>query len=606
MVRVGVLGVHRVLGAGQLWRVALLTAAGAVGATAQAEAALYYWSDSDTGYYRPGPTAPQKPRRHQAKKIEAPAKESAKPQGPVIIAISIDKQNLKIYDANGFFAGAPVSTGMKGHSTPMGVFSVIQKQKLHHSNIYSGAPMPYMQRITWSGIAIHAGVLPGYPASHGCIRMPMAFAMKMWNWTRMGARVVVTPGEMTPASFSHPLLVTQKVAPQPAVDPQADAPPAPKSDKASEADTPIKPVISEAKLELRSTVGHADRAKPIIGEPPASTSLREQTHTADASGGVPASHPAVAISDAATPHEGSRTDSAAEAASDKAADASKSDVKAEAANPHTATSEARPAAAKAADTVSFDDKPAGAAIDTAKTDVSATGSTVSEEKPTEKRVEAKADDVKIDSPKPDALKSSQKPADRPDDAARAATAISPSVPDAKKDQARLPDIAKPAAGKTDPAISTAPKRTGQIAVFISRKDSKLYVRQNFAPLFDAPVTITPSDRPLGTHVFTAEIDKNDANIVHWSVVSLPSRHAERRDEDERASRRRKTSTVTVVEPKALPVDSPAEALDRITIPADTMARIADALSTGASIIVSDQGIRAGETGEGTDFIVSLR
>ena len=90
---------------------------------------------------------------------------------------------------------------MKGHSTPMGVFSVIQKQKLHRSNIYSGAPMPYMQRITWSGIAIHAGVLPGYPASHGCIRMPMAFAMKMWNWTRMGARVVVTPGEMSPCKL---------------------------------------------------------------------------------------------------------------------------------------------------------------------------------------------------------------------------------------------------------------------------------------------------------------------------------------------------------------------------------------------------------------------
>ena len=83
----------------------------------------------------------------------------------------------------------------------MGVFSVIQKHKLHHSNIYSGAPMPYMQRITWSGIAIHAGVLPGYPASHGCIRMPMAFAVKMWNWTKMGARVVVTPGEMHAVEF---------------------------------------------------------------------------------------------------------------------------------------------------------------------------------------------------------------------------------------------------------------------------------------------------------------------------------------------------------------------------------------------------------------------
>jgi len=155
----------------------------------------------------------------------------------------------------------------------------------------------------------------------------------------------------------------------------------------------------------------------------------------------------------------------------------------------------------------------------------------------------------------------------------------------------------------------APKRTGQIAVFISRKDSKLYVRQNFAPLFDAPVTIAPSDRPLGTHVFTAEIDKVDANRVHWSVVSLPaaSRHAERRDEDERAARRRRIANGAAVEAKPLPApDSPAEALDRITIPADTIARIAEALSTGASIIVSDQGIGAGETGEGTDFIVSLR
>src|SRR6202140_3731098 len=309
MIGVGKYGAS--IATGRLGRIALLALAGAIGAASEADAALYYWSGYYPGYYLPAPTFRQRlprGRRHQAKRIETPEKESTKPQGPLIIAISIERQKLKIYDAKGFFAETPISTGMRGHPTPMGVFSVIQKHKFHHSNIYSGAPMPYMQRITWSGVAMHAGVLPGYPASHGCIRMPMVFAMKMWNWTRMGARVVVTPGEMTPASFSHPLLVTQKVAPHPAADPQADAPPAPKSDKASEADTPIKPVISEAKLELRSTVGHADRAKPIIGEPPASTSLREQTHTADASGGVPASHPAVAISDAATPHEGSPTD----------------------------------------------------------------------------------------------------------------------------------------------------------------------------------------------------------------------------------------------------------------------------------------------------------
>src|SRR5271169_2243925 len=209
------------------WRAAILAAVGAVGITSQTEAAIYYWQDSDPSLSRPLQTVPQRRQktRHQAnKKTQIAEKEQAKPQGPLVISISIAQQKLRIYDANGFFAEAPVSTGMRGHPTPMGVFSVIQKHKFHHSNIYSGAPMPYMQRITWSGVAIHAGVLPGYPASHGCIRMPMAFAIKMWNWTRMGARVVVTPGELMPASFSHPLLVAQKVVPQPAAEPQADAP----------------------------------------------------------------------------------------------------------------------------------------------------------------------------------------------------------------------------------------------------------------------------------------------------------------------------------------------------------------------------------------------
>jgi hypothetical protein len=190
---------------------------------------------------------------------------------------------------------------------------------------------------------------------------------------------------------------------------------------------------------------------------------------------------------------------------------------------------------------------------------------------------------------------------------KAGTDISPGAPDVKQDQAPAPDK-KAVAPKPDPAANaTTPKRAGQIAALISRKDSRLYVRQNFSALFDVPVTIAPSDRPLGTHVFTVRVDKDDASVLRWSVVSLPApaRYVERHYEDERALRRRKIAGA--VEVKALPVaNSPAEALDRLTIPADAMARITEALSTGGSIIVSDQGISAGETGEGTDFIVSLR
>jgi lipoprotein-anchoring transpeptidase ErfK/SrfK len=532
------------------WRIAALTAVGAIGIASQAGATIY-WPDSDLGYSQPAPEIVSPPRqkrtvRHHSegrsqkaqKEIEALGKQATKPHGPLVIAISINKQNMKIYDANGFFAETPISTGMRGHPTPMGVFSVVAKEKLHHSNIYSGAPMPYMQRITWSGIAIHAGVLPGYPASHGCIRMPMAFAVKMYGWTRMGARVVVTPDEMIPTGFSHPLLFAQKIVPLPvaADEPKADAPPPAKGDKMSDALAPTKPANSAADLELRSTVGHDNGAKSMTDAAPATALLHEQTRTADASA-FPITKFPVALSGAI------RSSSSAIAIPAARDDAAKTEM-------------------KAGDT--------------------------------------RAAATKIDAPKPTA---------KSDGNVKPVTDITvTSVPDQKKDQGRLPDPAKPPAAKPDAAALTVPKRIGQISVFISRKDSKLYVRQNFAPLFDVPVTIAPSDRPLGTHVFTAEVDKGDANVLHWSVISLPAptRNAEPRDEDERVSRRRKMAGAAEMKPSAPEPDSPAEALDRLTIPEDARARIAEALSTGSSIIVSDQGIAGGETGEGTDFIVSLR
>jgi lipoprotein-anchoring transpeptidase ErfK/SrfK len=515
--------------AGQkFWQIAVVAAAGAIGCVSRADAAYYYWQDSDPTYYRPVPTMPShRPveRRPVKKDVVAQKETGAKPQGALIIAVSLNKQQLKLYDANGFFAEAPVSTGMKGHGTPMGVFSVIQKHKWHHSNIYSGAPMPYMQRITWSGVALHAGVLPGYPASHGCIRMPEAFAIKMWNWTRMGARVLVTPGEISPASFTHPLLPSIKVQPQVSADAATDAPLATKADKGA-AD---KPDVVETKLELTPSVDHHDAASPDADA---------KTRTADASSKAPAT------------------------LSDAAPTAPKEDVTVDlAANKPTADNA----------TPKTEDAPAA----TPKVGMTASDAN-SAVKPAEP---SKAGDA-----------AAQKPAAKAD-----------AAPDARKDDTRLPDAAKAAAAKTEAA-----KRAGQIAVFISRKDSKLYVRQNLAPLFDSPVTIAPSDRPLGTHVFTADIDRNDPNVVHWSVVSLPvsARGLVHEDEPRGAVRRKGAKPEPVTAKPA--IDSPAEALNRITIPADVMARITDALTTGASIIVSDQGINQGETGEGTDFIVSLR
>ncbi|WP_249129622.1 L,D-transpeptidase [Bradyrhizobium sp. AUGA SZCCT0283] len=588
----------------------MLTAAGTLIVAPQADAAtMFYWQDADPGYYRPAPVAqPRKPKaRRPSAKTEAAIKETnAKPHGPLIIAVSIEQQKVRVYDANGLFAESPVSTGMKGHSTPMGVFSIIQKHKMHRSNIYSGAPMPYMQRITWSGVAMHAGVLPGYPASHGCIRMPMAFAMKMWNWTRMGARVIVTPGQITPASFTHPLLVAQKVVPQPLIanDPATDAP-AVKSDKGADAGHATKPASSEASLDLRSTVGHA-------------APLRERTHTADASSALPAINAVVTMSDA--------TPSAARVP--PASDTSSAETKPDAPKSEPAA-EAAAADVKSAETgaVTADDKkveeasaPEPSAGEVTKAEVSASESVKAEDKSGEAKVEAssetKSDEVNAEAPTaaiakveeaktPEAKTPESKAAEKPAEPVKAVAGApaGAAAPDVKKDAARLPGAEK--AARADP-----PRRPGQIAVFVSRKDSKLYVRENFKPQFDAPITIAPNDRPLGTHVFTAEADKNDPNLLRWTVVSLPvtARHAARTDEEDRTARRRKMTGGAAAEAKPLPApNSPAEALDRIAIAPEAMARIAEILTTGSSIVVSDHGInQGGETGEGTDFIVPLR
>jgi lipoprotein-anchoring transpeptidase ErfK/SrfK len=527
-----------------LQRIAVLAAAGILSAVSPAEAApSVFWPD----YYEPYPPprfAPPRVRKSVKKRLPAhedAAKDARKPQGPLIIAISIEKQILKVYDANGFFAETPISTGMRGHSTPMGVFSVIQKHKYHHSNIYSGAPMPYMQRITWSGVAMHAGVLPGYPASHGCIRMPMNFAVKMWGWTRMGARVVITPGELTPENFSHPLLAAQKISPAAAAQTNVDVVVTAKSDKAAMAAPAVTPSFSEASLELKSTLGH-DLAKPAAS-----------THTADASSALSQPGSQVTIIDAPVA--------------------------------------SNPAAKSDGDLKANDEQAGGAKPEPPEADVKSAERVTSDDiKPTEaSAAEAKPEDIK------------------PEEKTIPAADVSPAIPDVKKDQARPSDQEKAAAPKLEPAPAAPPKRGGQIAVFVSKKDGKLYVRQNFAPLFDVPVTIAAGDRPLGTHVFTAQTDKDDANLLHWSVVSMPvvARYAARQDDDERASRRRKTTGAIEVKPVPYP-DSAAEALDRLTVPPDAMARINEALSTGGSIIISDQGINGGETGEGTDFIIPLR
>ncbi|WP_313524240.1 L,D-transpeptidase family protein [Shinella sp.] len=128
-------------------------------------------------------------------------------EGPLQIIVSKDLQELKIYDGGVVVATSHVSTGKAGHSTPTGIFSILEKKRTHFSNIYDSAPMPFMQRLTWSGIALHASnSVPSYPASHGCVRLPNAFAKTLFSVTRRGGHVLITDREIVPQEVVHAAL----------------------------------------------------------------------------------------------------------------------------------------------------------------------------------------------------------------------------------------------------------------------------------------------------------------------------------------------------------------------------------------------------------------
>ncbi len=128
------------------------------------------------------------------------------PGAPVMAIVSLKDQRVTVYDADGAILSAPVSSGQTSYETPVGIYSILQKNADHRSNIYEGAPMPHMQRITWSGVALHGGALPGYPASHGCVRLPYKFAKRLFGMTGLGTRVIVSRNNMAPVPVSHPLL----------------------------------------------------------------------------------------------------------------------------------------------------------------------------------------------------------------------------------------------------------------------------------------------------------------------------------------------------------------------------------------------------------------
>jgi hypothetical protein len=163
---------------------------------------------------------------------------------PIMAIVSIKSQQVTFYDSDGWILRAPVSTGTTGRETPAGVFALIEKDKDHHSTLYDDAWMPNMQRITWNGVALHGGPLPGYAASHGCVRMPFGFAEKLFDKTQIGMRVIISPENAEPVAFSHPALLVPKAEAIAAVPARAEALPREAAEAAKAADETKKAAAS--------------------------------------------------------------------------------------------------------------------------------------------------------------------------------------------------------------------------------------------------------------------------------------------------------------------------------------------------------------------------
>jgi len=478
------------------------------------------------------------------------------PKGPMQIVVSIGTQKVTLFSNGVRVAQGPVSTGVPGHPTPMGVFSFIEKDRYHHSNIYSNAPMPFMQRITWSGVALHEGVLPGYPASHGCIRMSHDFAQKLWPITKLGVRVIVARHELAPVEFEHPKLFVPKLKP------------------------------AEPQVAMNGATDGLSAARPIKMAQMAPT-------TADTGSDVTAAVPDVP---------------AVKPAADATADSKAAESTPQPMEPVRPIEDVKAVEAvetvKPVDDVKAADTAQPTEATTADDTLKATG-TVEPIRPADVAVPIAPNDLRKSV---EALQSAEPP--KAVEVAPAAAQPSPveAAPGGSDTVKPAPTIdpAKPVAPRMKAADQPA-KRTGQVAVFVSRKEKKIFVRQGFIPLFDMPIVIEEPDQPLGTHVFTAMAVTENGAGMRWNLMTIPT------DPSAPVVEQKDTRNRSKEPPKGLPKPAvqlkrpatAAEALERIQMPKEAVDRIGELLIPGSSLVVSDEGLGR-ETGRYTEFIVLTR
>jgi lipoprotein-anchoring transpeptidase ErfK/SrfK len=537
--------------------------------TERAEAQFYPWGT----WGNPGPWQP-KPRRQRRAvpryvepSDEKPATALPKPSGPLVLVVSINNQTVTVYDDGKQIAKSPISSGMNGHPTPTGIFSILEKNRVHHSNLYGGAPMPFMQRVTNSGVAMHAGDLPGYPASHGCIRLPSSFARSLFGITDIGARVIISDENLTPAEFNSPALI---------------APLAPDS-TAQIGSGPMPAAASGAQSEFSNIISVSPAAAEDAGKP-------RTRGSAAIARAAERDRLAAAIIEAENAKQAADDQAMAAAA---AVQDAKELIRKER-NEEGRLAELARKAAKAADGAAgrFTDLTAKMA----KVDVTKIDATELEKQSTEEVAEEKA---MLDAA--DAAVAAKHTAGA--QAAKAKQAVADAAALEKARKVALEDVTHAAAvvatAKETLAAADAleARKDYPVSVFISSKTGRLVAKLGFVQVLDVPVTIAEPGKPLGTHVLTATAFTDGAKALRWNSLTMkPSEKAQyvrrkkRRHEDE-----------APVQAAGHDADA-ATALERIQIPKETAEQLAELMKPGSSFIISDYGLSR-ETSARTEFVV---
>ncbi|MGO4685511.1 L,D-transpeptidase family protein [Hyphomicrobium sp. 2TAF46] len=534
------------------------------------------------------------------KSLKAPGEGAiiAPPTSPLLLVVSINQQKIRVYDADGEITSSRVSTGRPGFDTPTGVFSILEKNVYHTSNIYSGASMPYQERITWSGVALHAGVVPGFRASHGCIRLPFAFSKKLYGLTKIGSRVVVTSEEVEPIAFDSPKLFKPLPADEVSALRSDRSKPAQLAVNSNQADDSS---TSDAPQELPLFIGVSPALIRAVADMPRDPQRRPTTRAeADQIMQQKLDRARAALKSAE-----SALAAAQERVGTTAKDFDSTSQRYEAARRSVApirealaAAEARQQdAMKAFETYMSGGTPRPQLVADLQTSNSYAGIAQDRESALEDALldlTIEADKARAQAAQSDMsfaeVQASYSAAQTARD--RAANAVRDAETDLSSAKASLADANKEMRLRSKP-----------ISVLVSLRAQRLYIRQGFDPLLEAPINVAPLPHKVGTHVFTAMRYGADPNTFDWRLVSAQTPVPGQPFDEE--GKRKKNRTALALG-RSLNVRMATEALSAFTIPDDILQTISELARPGSSLIVSDRELPLNENGGGTEFVVLTR